>query len=115
MRQHYIECRVQALLELNVKVDGRKYVCVDVACRFVERNNSSTTYRPCGAPYRRHGVKLVMQDIATDRGVECRALGKCLIRGDHEINLSISGCERLANQSPLMFAALIRPQILTRV
>src|SRR6478672_4059273 len=94
MRQHRIENGAQALLQFDIEVDGRKYVRADVTCRLVKRDNPSTTHRPCGAPYRRHGVRLMMQNIPADRGVECRALGKSLVRGDHELNLSISGRER---------------------
>src|SRR4026209_115996 len=76
MRQHRIENRAQAMLQFDIEVDGRKYVRADVTCWFVKRDYPSTTYRPGGSPYRRHRVTLVMQNIAADRGVECRALGK---------------------------------------
>src|SRR5437660_6552680 len=70
MRQHRVENRIQALLQLHIEVHGRKDLRVDVACRLVERDDPSTPYRKRGTPYRRHGVRLVMQNVTAERSVE---------------------------------------------
>src|SRR5262245_63089837 len=91
MRQHHIEYGVQALLQFDVEVDGRKCVRADMTCRLVERDDPSMTYGPRHAPYHGHGVRLVVQNVAADCSVECQAFGKGLVRGDHEFNLSMPG------------------------
>src|SRR4051812_8996337 len=94
MRKQYIEDETQALLQFEIKVDCRKYVRADMACRLVKRDDPSMTYRSRCSHYRGYGVKLVVENVAADRSVEWRTLGESLVRSYDELNLSKSGSQR---------------------
>ena len=69
-------------------------VAADVTRGLVERDDASTTYRRRRSSYHRDGIRLVMQNVTADHSIEGGAIGKCLVRGDHEFNLSMSGRKR---------------------
>ena len=74
-----------------IEIDGRECVPADIACRFVERDDTAMTDRPRRSPDRGDGIRLVVQNVASDRSIEHGALRKCFVRGDHEFNLLMSG------------------------
>ena len=82
MRQHRVENGAETLLQFYVKVDDRQRAPADMPCRLMERDDAALTYRSCCSSYRGDRIGLVMQNVAPDRGIECRALGKCVIRRD---------------------------------
>src|SRR6476646_4818881 len=64
-----------------------------MACRLVECDDPAVAHRPCCSLYCGDGIGLVMQNIASDDSVECRALGKGVIRRDNKFNPSKPGRE----------------------
>src|SRR5689334_13539989 len=94
MRQHRVKYGVEALLRLDMEVDGGECLRADVTCRLVKRDDTAGTNGSCGSPQHRHGITLMVQDVATDRSIELGAFGKCLVRRDQELDPSMSGCER---------------------
>src|SRR5450631_1835427 len=95
LRQHRVEYGVQASFQRCMETDDRQRMGADVTCGLVERDDTPLAYRRRRSPYHRNGIRLVVQDIAADRSIEYTAGRKCLIRGDHEFNLPMSGRDRL--------------------
>src|SRR5450631_3022565 len=91
LRQHRVEYGVQASFQRCMETDDRQRMGADVTCGLVERDDTPLAYRRRRSPYHRNGIRLVVQDITADRSIEYTAGRKCLIRGDHEFNLPMSG------------------------
>src|SRR5271168_5393902 len=88
---------------LNVQIDGRQRVGVDVECDFLERHNATRAHCLCGPADHYYGIALMDQDVATDGGVEWRALRQRIVRSRHKVDLPISsgvraGTRRLNGQ-----------------
>ena len=94
MRQHGTKYGGQGSFQFYIEVDGRQCVAADMTCGLVERDDTTMTYR-CRCPsYHRNGIRLVMQNVTTDRSIERGSVGKFLIRGNDELNLLASGRKR---------------------
>jgi hypothetical protein len=90
MRQHHVENGAEAVLQFYVEPGDRKRKPADMACRLMEGNNTVLTYCRCRSSYRGDRIGLVMQNVASDRGIERRKLGKSIIRRDGSTRENIS-------------------------
>ena len=53
-----------------MEVDNWQCVAADVTCGLVERNGATTSDGRSRSSYHRDGIRLVMQNVTADRGVE---------------------------------------------
>jgi hypothetical protein len=90
MRLHQANQRPDAFDYLFVEVNNRHRVAFDVECVFMKRNDPAGPYCLRRAAHQGHGIGLVAQYVSTDCSIERWVLRECIIRSDHEINLSIS-------------------------